>query len=98
MLKISVRNSRRSFSFTGVVLKTPISQLLIGGLQQSVLGELPITPVALSVKRDKSVNTLPSMRGSCVLIFPRRSGLPGHSKPSVLPCDTGPSQLLSRVV
>src|SRR6267143_591261 len=38
MLNTSVRNSRRAFSPIAVSLKRPMSQLLIGGLQQSVRG------------------------------------------------------------
>ena len=43
-------------------------------------------------------NTLPSIRGLWVLKVPVKSGLPGHSKPRVLPCNSASSQLLKRVV
>src|SRR5207253_8654238 len=74
MLKISVRNSRCIFSPTGVFLNTPTSQLLIGGLQQSVRGTLPKVPSGIAVGSPGQVevsqlsnklgsNTKPSVRG-----------------------------------
>src|ERR1700675_1847550 len=99
MLNISVRNDTRTLSLIAVVLNTPKSQLLIGELQHSVRGEFPIVPSALSAINNlvASEKTLPLIRGFCVLIFPARSGLPGHSKPSVLPCSSWSSQLLMRI-
>src|ERR1700758_3855283 len=97
MLNISVRNDTRTLSLIGVLLNTPKSQLLIGELQHSVRGEFPICPSWLSVNNVGSLKIFPLIRGFCVLIFPRRSGLPGHSKPSVLPCSSWSSQLLMRI-
>src|SRR6266478_105572 len=78
------------------VLERPMSQLLIGGLQQSVRGELPNVPSALSAKIVGS-KTKPSLRGLWVMNLPVISGLPGHSKPSVLPSNSASSQLLIKM-
>src|SRR5436305_3959674 len=109
MLKISVRNSRCSFSPTGVFLNTPTSQLLIGGLQQSVRGTLPKVPSGIAVGSPGQVevsqlsnkvgsNTKPSVRGLWVLKGPVKLGLPGHSKPRVLPCRSVLMHLLIMIV
>src|SRR5882672_6977350 len=108
MLNISVRNSRRIFSPIGVSLKSPISQLLIGGLQHSVRGTLPKLPSGIAVESPGQVevsqlsnkfgsNTKPSVRGLCVLKGPAKLGLPGHSKPRVLPWSSVSLQLLIKI-
>src|ERR1700739_640089 len=108
MLKTSVRNSTRSFSLIGVALNTPTSQLLIGGLQHSVRGTLPNVPSGIAVGSVGHVEvsqlsnrfgskTNPSVRGSCVLNGAAKLGLPGHSKPKVLPCSSVSLQLLIKI-
>src|SRR5947208_16938982 len=108
MLKISVRNSRCIFSPTGVFLNTPTSQLLIGGLQQSVRGTLPKVPRGIAVgspgqdevsqlSNKMGSNTKPSVRGMWVLKGPVKLGFPGDSNPRVLPCSSVSSQLLVQI-
>src|SRR5256884_9495859 len=108
MLKISVRNSRFIFSPTGVSLNTPTSQLLIGGLQHRVRGTLPKVPSGIAPGSSGQVevsqlsnrfgsNTKPSVRGLWVLKGPVKLGLPGHSKPRVLPCSSVSLQLLIKI-
>src|SRR5215469_3205398 len=98
MLKISVRNSIVNFSPIGVSLNNPKSQLLIGGLQQRARGTLPKVPSGMLFVIWLGSKTNPSILGSCVLkAGATKLGLPGHSNPSVLPCNSVSLQLLIRI-